>query len=220
MNTNLVGVGTEAEVLHGLAGVLGTTEEQGVGTGRGAEGKLIQSQGLTTGLLNAGASGSGETESGNRQLGNVQQAVVIGDGTDHDNGLALLSLANVGNSAGQGNRGAVDSGHEQATEDGLVEVGLGTAYGCIRNQPHEILIKILQDTEKTPLFLHFCAANENRNSRGSHTSQEAVQLHQNLEVYVVALGSLAVGAPHMVAVQVDTCEFRIVSDFESEIETK
>lgn len=151
--TNLVSVGTEAEVLHGLAGVLGTTEKQSVGTGGGAEGKLIQSQGLTTGLLNASASGSGETEGGNRKLGNVQQAVVIGDGTDHDNGLALLSLANVGNSAGQGNRGAVDSGHEQATEDSLVEVGLGTAYGCIRNQPHEILIKILRDTEKTPLFL-------------------------------------------------------------------
>ena len=41
---------------------------------------------------------------------------------------------------------------------------------------------------------------------GSHTSQEAVELHQNLQVDVVALGSLAVAAPHMVAVQVDTCD--------------
>jgi hypothetical protein len=37
------------------------------------------------------------------------------------------------------------------------------------------------------------------------TSQEAVELHQNLQVDVVTLGSLAVAAPHMVAVQVDTC---------------
>jgi len=39
---------------------------------------------------------------------------------------------------------------------------------------------------------------------GIHTSQEAVKLHQNLQVDVVTLGSLAVAAPHMVAVQVDT----------------
>jgi hypothetical protein len=53
-----------------------------------------------------------------------------------------------------------------------------------------------------------CAANRSNfeGIKGSHTSQEAVQLHQNLEVDVVALGSLAVGAPHMVAVQVDTCK--------------
>jgi hypothetical protein len=33
----------------------GSTEEQSVGTGRGAESKLVESQSLTTGLLNASA---------------------------------------------------------------------------------------------------------------------------------------------------------------------
>jgi hypothetical protein len=120
-------VGTEAEVLHGLTGVLRAAEEKGVGTGRSTESKLIQSQGLTTGLLNASASGSGETEGSNRQLGDVQKAVVIGDGTDNDDGLALVGLADVGDGAGERNRGAVNSGHEQATKNGLVEVGLGAA---------------------------------------------------------------------------------------------
>lgn len=36
------------------------------------------------------------------------------------------------------------------------------------------------------------------------TSQEAVQLHQELEVRIVALGRLAVGAAHVVAVEIDT----------------
>lgn len=36
------------------------------------------------------------------------------------------------------------------------------------------------------------------------TSQEAVQLHQELEVRIVALGRLAVGVAHVVAVEIDT----------------
>ena len=36
------------------------------------------------------------------------------------------------------------------------------------------------------------------------TSQEAVQLHEKLEVRIVALGRLAVGVAHVVAVEIDT----------------
>lgn len=36
------------------------------------------------------------------------------------------------------------------------------------------------------------------------TSQEAVQLNQELQVDIVALGGLAVGAAHVVAVEIDT----------------
>lgn len=36
------------------------------------------------------------------------------------------------------------------------------------------------------------------------TGQEAVELHQELEVDIVALGSLAVGVPHVVVLKVDT----------------
>jgi phosphoribosylformimino-5-aminoimidazole carboxamide ribonucleotide (ProFAR) isomerase len=46
---------------------------------------------------------------------------------------------------------------------------------------------------------------------GIHTGKEAVKLHQNLQIDVVALGSLAVATPHMVAVQVDTCDLNMVS---------
>lgn len=37
-----------------------------------------------------------------------------------------------------------------------------------------------------------------------HTRQEAVQLHQELEVDIVTLGVLAVSALHVVAVKIDT----------------
>ena len=120
-------MGTEAEVLHGLASVLGTTQQQGVGTGRGTQSKLVQGQDLTTGLLDAGTSGGGEAQSSHRQLRDVQEAVVVGDGTDHNHGLALVSLTHVGDNAGKRNRGTVDARHEKATEDSLVEVGLRAA---------------------------------------------------------------------------------------------
>jgi hypothetical protein len=56
-------------MLDGLTGVLGSTEEEGVGTGGGTGGDLVDGKDLTTGLHDAGASRGGETESCNRQLG-------------------------------------------------------------------------------------------------------------------------------------------------------
>jgi hypothetical protein len=121
-------VGTEAEVLHGLTGVLGSTEEEGVGTGRSTESKLVQGQSLTTSLLNASTSSGGEAEGSDRELGNIQQAVVIGNSADDDDGLALVGLANVRDGTRKRNRGTVNSRHKETTENSLVEVGLGTAY--------------------------------------------------------------------------------------------
>lgn len=156
-------VGTEAEVLHGLTGVLGSTEDQSVGTSGGTEGQLVEGDGLTTGSNDASTGGSGEAEGSDGELGEGEHAVVVGDGADNDDG-ALLVLGGVANNAGKRNRGTVNLGHKQAAEDDLVEVGVGA------------------------------------------TSQEAVKLHQELEVDIVALGSTAVSALHVVAVEIDTCK--------------
>lgn len=126
-------VGTKAEVLNGLTGVLGPTEEQGVGTGRGAESKLVKSEALATGLLNTGTSSGGEAKSGDAQLGNLKHAVVVSDGTDNDDGLSLVGFGLVGGDcgvckAGERDRWAVDLGHKEAAKDNLVEAALGTAW--------------------------------------------------------------------------------------------
>lgn len=47
---------------------------------------------------------------------------------------------------------------------------------------------------------------------GELTGKEAVQLHKQLNVDIVAFGSLAVRAAHMVLVQIDTFETRSVSE--------
>lgn len=120
-------MGAETEVLDGLTAVLGTTEDQGVAASGGTESKLVQGDGLTTGGDNAGTGGSGEAESSDGHLGAGEEAVVVSDGTDNDDGALLALLVDVGNNAGQRDGGAVDLGHKESAEDNLVEGRVGTA---------------------------------------------------------------------------------------------
>jgi hypothetical protein len=50
---------------------------------------LIQSQSLTSGSNNASTGSGGESESGNTELGDGQEAVVIGDSANDDNSLVV-----------------------------------------------------------------------------------------------------------------------------------
>ena len=78
----LVLVGTHTEVLDSLTGVLGAAEEEGVGTGGETGGDLVDGEDLTAGLLDAGTSRGGDAEGRNGELGELKQAVVVGDGAD------------------------------------------------------------------------------------------------------------------------------------------
>lgn len=119
-------VGTHAEVLDSLAGVLGTAEQQGVAAGGGTQSELIQGEGLTTGSQNASAGSGGEAQSSDAQLGDLEKTVVISDGANNNDGLALLALG-LADDARDRYRGTVDARHKEAAEDDLVEGRLGTA---------------------------------------------------------------------------------------------
>ena len=93
--TCLVRVRTETEVLDSLTGVLWTTEKEGVGTGWGAHGELVDCEALTTGLGDSGTGSSGEAKGGDGELWNFQKTVVVGHGTNKDDGLALVGLGRV-----------------------------------------------------------------------------------------------------------------------------
>jgi hypothetical protein len=121
-----VTVRAKAKVFDGFAGVLGSTEQKGVGSGGSAKSKLVEGEDLTSGLLNASTGGSSEAERSNGQLGDGQQTVVIGDSSNNNDGLSLLGLAHVGEDTRQGDRWAVNPGHEKSAKDNLVEVGVGT----------------------------------------------------------------------------------------------
>lgn len=121
-------VGAEAEVLEGLTGVLGATEDQSVATCGSTESKLIQSNGFTAGSNDAGTGGGGESQGSDGCLGELEESVVIGDGADDDdNSLLSLLLLGVGHNAGQGDGRSVDLGHEQTSKNDLVEGRVGSA---------------------------------------------------------------------------------------------
>lgn len=128
MSTYLVLVGTHAEVLDGLTGVLGTAEQQGVAAGRGTESQLVEGQSFATGGDNAGAGSSGESESSDGDLRNLQETVVIGDSTNDDDGLSLGVLVDLTLDTREGDGRSVDAGHEEAAQDNLVEAGIRSAY--------------------------------------------------------------------------------------------
>lgn len=180
-------VRAKAEVLDGLTSILGATEEKGVGPGGRAERKLVQGQHLTAGLLDPGSGGGSEAEGRDRELGDGQDAVVIGNGADDDDSLALVGFGGVLDDAGERDGRAVDPGHEQAAQHDFVEVGISAAWGILYQHRRE---------------------EQAHSGCRKHTGKEAIQLHQNLQIDVLALGRRAVGVPHMMAVQVDTCDSR------------
>lgn len=124
--TYLVLVRSVTEVLERLTRVLGTAEEEGVAAGGRLERELIEGHGLAAGGDDAGAGSGREAEGRDVGLGGLEEAVVIGDGADNDNG-ALVVLLDVGGDATEGDRGPVDAGHEQAAEHNLVEAGVRSA---------------------------------------------------------------------------------------------
>lgn len=120
-------VGTETKVLNSLSGVLRSTEEEGVCTSRSPQSKLIQSQRLPSSLFDPSSRGSRETKSSDRQLGYLQKAVIIGDSSNDNNGLALVRLRDVRSDTREGNGRSVDSRQKESAEDDLIEVRLRAA---------------------------------------------------------------------------------------------
>lgn len=114
-------VGSEAEVLNSLSGILWSSEEKGVASGRSSQGQLIQSQDLTSSSNDAGTSRGGEAKGGDAELGDSQEAVVIGDSAYDNDGLVVGFFRGIRNNSGDGDWGSVDAGHKKAAENDLVE---------------------------------------------------------------------------------------------------
>lgn len=89
----LVGVGAETEVLDSLTCVLGATEEESVGTSRGAESKLVEGESLASGFDDASTGRSGEAESSDGDLRELKKTVVIRDRGNDDDGLSLCTVS-------------------------------------------------------------------------------------------------------------------------------
>jgi hypothetical protein len=123
-------VRTETEVLDSLAGVLGSSQQNNIASSRVSQSQLVQSQSLTTSLLDPGTGSSGESECGNVQFGDCEETVVICNGSDNSNCLVLVSLLGglglcLGDNARNRDGRTVDARLKKALKNDLVEVGVG-----------------------------------------------------------------------------------------------
>ena len=99
-------------MLDGFTGVTGTTEKESVGTGRLAKCELIKSEALSSSLLDTGTCGTGESEGSDRKLGNLDETLVVSDGTDGDDGVLVsvgpVRLGDLTSDSRDRERGSVD----------------------------------------------------------------------------------------------------------------
>ena len=117
----LVLVRTETKVFGRFTSVLGTTDENSVGTSRSTESQLIQGQAFTTSLQDTSLGSLGEVKSSNRDLGNFEETAVISNSTNNNNSVVALGATN---NARETDRGTVDTRHKETLQDDLVELGI------------------------------------------------------------------------------------------------
>lgn len=118
--------GGRAKVLDGLPRRRLAAQQHAVAPRRRGERELVERQDLPAGGDDAGAGALGDAERRDAELGHVEQARVVGDGSDNRGRLALLALHEFGE-LGERERGAVGLGHVEAAEDDGVELGVGPA---------------------------------------------------------------------------------------------
>lgn len=173
-------VWAKAKVLHGLASILGATEQDDIGAGWGTHGQLVESEALTARFLNASTCGRCKAKGTDAHLRHLVQAVVIGNGTDHRADLALGHLHGAGvvrdsYNLGERDGGLVDFRRHKTTENGFVEVAVGAAG--------EELVKLHQQSSHPSV----CAINE---TFSNHWVPCVPQ------VWILALWGLAMAAAH------------------------
>lgn len=125
-----MGVWSETERLDGLTGVLWSAEQEGVGSGWGSEGELVEGEGLTSGSENSGAGSGGELQGGNGELWDGESTVVVCDGSDNNNGLSIVLggvwVGSVPDDSRERNWWTVDLRGKESAEDNLVEWSVGS----------------------------------------------------------------------------------------------
>ena len=115
---------THAKVLHGLAGVSLPPEEDGVGPGWSAECELVEGEGLPACVEDAFLCCAGVAEGCDREFGDVEEADVVCDRPDDDDGFGV-AVGCVGcflDYPRERDRWTVGFGEKEAVEDDLGDI--------------------------------------------------------------------------------------------------
>lgn len=111
-NVRLATLEGTTKVSDGLTDVALATEEDSVGAGRGTNGELVEGQSLTAGSDNALTDRARESESGDGDLGDLGETLVVEDRADNDDNLGTVLVGVLGllDDTRDRERGAVDLG--------------------------------------------------------------------------------------------------------------
>jgi len=113
------------KMLDRLPRILRPPQQQRIRPRRRLQCQLVQRQTLPPRLLDPRARRCREVQRRDRQLRDFQEARVVRDGADDDEGL--LGAGHF-REAAEGHGGAVDAGGEEAAEDDAVEGGGGATW--------------------------------------------------------------------------------------------
>lgn len=122
-----VGVGHArgaSKVRERFTGRAGALHQDGVLSGRGQQGQLIEGEDLTAPLEDALAGLLRDTQGTHVHLGHVQLTVIVGHGSDHDGNRLIVLAAQLQQlrHSRQSNRRLVGSAHKQTAQDDLIEL--------------------------------------------------------------------------------------------------
>jgi len=140
-----VGAGETSSSAHVLLGsaVGGSAEQHNAVALRASLGQLIEGQAFATGLQDSGASGLGESQSANGELGHVEETTVIGDGTN-DGGNSLRGLAlGVLDETVQGQGGLPAARLHQSLVDDGIELGVSAAGQELVQAAQKLHVRVL-----------------------------------------------------------------------------
>jgi hypothetical protein len=101
---------------------LHSSQQHSVGAGRCPQGELVKGDGLTASRDDALLGSTSETESSNRDLRDLSQPGVVGDGADLDDdfGFTVLGVGGLLYDAREGKGCTVVLGQEESVEDNLI----------------------------------------------------------------------------------------------------
>ena len=118
---------SSSPVSHGLSSS-DSSKKPGAGAGWGDLGELVESEALSTGLLDSGSGGVGELEGANSQLRDLNDSLVVQHWADdtEDLGLFLLGVSEL-DQLGEGDWVPGNSGLVQSLVHDLVESGVSSS---------------------------------------------------------------------------------------------
>jgi len=89
----IVNGGAVSEVPGSLAGTLGASQEDSVGSLRGSQGKLIEGQALTTSLQDASSGVLSESQGAHfERAGDLEKSSIVSDGSYNNSNFILIPL--------------------------------------------------------------------------------------------------------------------------------